>query len=70
MTNVHYHLFFDIPGSGRSQNGVMYRSVIKPTDKAYSEKNINMFTAQIRKISSVEPASEEANTIKVMGGED
>jgi enoyl-[acyl-carrier protein] reductase/trans-2-enoyl-CoA reductase (NAD+) len=53
------------------KNGVMYRSVIKPTDKAYSGKTINMLTAQVREVS-VEPASEEeiANTVKVMGGED
>ncbi|MDR1596308.1 MAG: trans-2-enoyl-CoA reductase family protein [Treponema sp.] len=53
------------------KNGVMYRSVIKPTGKAYSGKTINMLTAQIRELS-VEPASEEeiANTVKVMGGED
>ncbi|MDR2739766.1 MAG: trans-2-enoyl-CoA reductase family protein [Treponema sp.] len=53
------------------KNGVMYRSVIKPTGKVYSGKTINMLTAQIREVS-VEPASEEeiANTVKVMGGED
>jgi enoyl-[acyl-carrier protein] reductase/trans-2-enoyl-CoA reductase (NAD+) len=53
------------------KNGVMYRSVIKPTGRAYSGKTINMLTAQIREVS-VEPASEEeiADTVKVMGGED
>jgi enoyl-[acyl-carrier protein] reductase/trans-2-enoyl-CoA reductase (NAD+) len=53
------------------KNGIMYRSVIKPTGKAYSGKTINMLTAQIREVS-VEPASEEeiVNTVKVMGGED
>jgi enoyl-[acyl-carrier protein] reductase/trans-2-enoyl-CoA reductase (NAD+) len=53
------------------KNGVIYRSVIKPTGKAYSGKTINMLTARIREIC-IEPASEEeiANTVKVMGGED
>ncbi|WP_010259308.1 enoyl-ACP reductase FabV [Treponema primitia] len=53
------------------KTGIMHRSVIKPTGKAYSGKTINMLTAEIREVSA-EPATEAeiADTVKVMGGED
>jgi enoyl-[acyl-carrier protein] reductase/trans-2-enoyl-CoA reductase (NAD+) len=51
--------------------GVMYKSVIKPTDKPYSGKTFDIASGKLSDIS-VEPASgeETASTIKVMGGED
>jgi enoyl-[acyl-carrier protein] reductase/trans-2-enoyl-CoA reductase (NAD+) len=53
------------------KTGVTYRSVIKPTGKAYSGKTIDMMTAKFI-TAGAEPATEEeiANTVKVMGGED
>lgn len=51
--------------------GIMYRSVIKPSDKAYSGVTIDMMTGKMS-TASAEPATKEEikNTVKVMGGED
>jgi enoyl-[acyl-carrier protein] reductase/trans-2-enoyl-CoA reductase (NAD+) len=52
-------------------DGVLYRSVIKPTGAPFAGKTIDMFSGKIRH-TQVEPASPEeiAHTVKVMGGED
>ncbi len=50
---------------------VLYKSVIKPREKPYSGKCIDIMTETLKE-SSAEPATEEeiASTIKVMGGDD
>jgi len=52
-------------------DGVMYRSVIKPIGAAQSGKALNFMDGSFNDFS-IEPASSEeiANTVKVMGGED
>lgn len=52
-------------------DGVTYRSVLKTTDKPYTNQAIDLGTRQLTE-ATIEPASEEEirNTIKVMGGED
>lgn len=53
------------------ETGVMYRSVIKPIGRAYSGKNVDVFTGRIAE-AQVQPADEReiSETVKVMGGED
>jgi enoyl-[acyl-carrier protein] reductase/trans-2-enoyl-CoA reductase (NAD+) len=53
------------------EDGVTYRSVIKPIGKSCSGKTIDMMTAKFV-TATAEPATEEevAHTVKVMGGED
>ncbi|MDR1948748.1 MAG: trans-2-enoyl-CoA reductase family protein [Spirochaetaceae bacterium] len=53
------------------QDGVMYRSVIKPIGAPYSGKTVDMFSGRIG-YAAAEPATGEeiAATVKVMGGED
>ncbi|MDR0390072.1 MAG: trans-2-enoyl-CoA reductase family protein [Spirochaetaceae bacterium] len=52
-------------------DGVMYRSVIKPIGKNYSGLSVDMMSGKLGP-ANAEPASDEeiAHTIKVMGGED
>lgn len=51
--------------------GEVYRSVLKPTREAFTNKNLNTDKKLIESVT-IEPANEEeiAHTIKVMGGED
>ncbi len=53
------------------KTGEMYRSVIKPIGKTYSGLTIDAMTGELKEMSA-EPANEEeqAQTVKVMGGED
>ncbi|MDR2150351.1 MAG: trans-2-enoyl-CoA reductase family protein [Spirochaetaceae bacterium] len=53
------------------QSGVLYRSVIKPLQQAYTGKTVHLLTGEIIE-KSVAPATAEevAATVKVMGGED
>jgi enoyl-[acyl-carrier protein] reductase/trans-2-enoyl-CoA reductase (NAD+) len=53
------------------KTGVLYKSVIKPTGKAFSGKTLDMMTGKFS-VAAAEPATEEeiAATVKVMGGED
>ncbi|MFI3256827.1 MAG: enoyl-ACP reductase FabV [Spirochaetales bacterium] len=53
------------------ENGVMYKSVLKPFGAPFEGKTIDPFTAEIKTITA-EPAGEEeaSATVKVMGGED
>ena len=53
------------------KTGVQYKSVIKPTEQAFSGSGLNMMDGSIITVN-VEPATEEevSNTVKVMGGED
>jgi enoyl-[acyl-carrier protein] reductase/trans-2-enoyl-CoA reductase (NAD+) len=53
------------------EDGVLYRSVIKPIGGVYTGKTFDMLTGTIR-TAGIEPATEEeiAHTTKVMGGED
>lgn len=52
-------------------DGVTYRSVLKTTDKEYTNKTIDLKENQLAE-ATIEPANEEEinHTIKVMGGED
>ncbi len=52
-------------------DGVLYRSVIKPEDKPYTGKTMDMMTGKLIE-ATAEPASEKevSDTIKVMGGAD
>jgi enoyl-[acyl-carrier protein] reductase/trans-2-enoyl-CoA reductase (NAD+) len=52
-------------------NGVLYRSVIKPIGEPYQGTTVDMMSGEIR-MARAEPATAEeiAHTIKVMGGED
>jgi enoyl-[acyl-carrier protein] reductase/trans-2-enoyl-CoA reductase (NAD+) len=52
-------------------NGEVYKSVLKPTGGAYTNKNLNTDKKQLDEVT-IEPASEDeiAQTVKVMGGED
>lgn len=51
--------------------GTMYRSVIKPIGRAYSGRNVDVFTGKISE-AQTQPADDKeiAETVKVMGGED
>jgi len=51
--------------------GEMYSSVLKPTEKMFCGKTIDVFRGEV-KSAEIEPANEEeiAHTVKVMGGED
>ena len=55
----------------KAPDGVTYRSVLKTTDGAYTNKTIDLSTNEISEVT-IEPATEdEINaTVKVMGGED
>ncbi len=52
-------------------DGETYRSVLKPIDAPYSQKNLNTDTGEVNSIT-IEPAVDDdvAHTVKVMGGED
>lgn len=52
-------------------DGITYRSVLKTTDKEYTNKTIDLKANQLAE-ATIEPANEEEinHTIKVMGGED
>lgn len=52
-------------------DGITYRSVLKTTDKEYTNKTVDLRTNQLAE-ATVEAANEEevAQTVKVMGGED
>jgi enoyl-[acyl-carrier protein] reductase/trans-2-enoyl-CoA reductase (NAD+) len=52
-------------------DGVTYRSVLKTTGEAYTNRTIDLLTNQITE-ATIEPANEQeiSDTIKVMGGED
>ncbi len=54
------------PGTGQ-----MYRSVIKPLDRPYEGRNLDVFSGKLS-TATVQPATEEEaeHTVKVMGGED
>lgn len=53
------------------EDGTVYNSVLKTTDKIFTEKSLDLKNNEITR-KSVEPATEEEleGTIKVMGGED
>ena len=55
----------------KAPDGVTYRSVLKTTDKEYTNKTIDLLTNEISEIT-IPPATEEEinDTVKVMGGED
>ena len=55
----------------KAPDGVKYRSVLKTTDKEYTNKTIDLLTNEISEIT-IPPATEEEinDTVKVMGGED
>lgn len=55
----------------KAPDGMTYRSVLKTTDKEYTNKTIDLLTNEISEVT-ITPASEEEihDTIKVMGGED
>jgi len=52
-------------------DGEVYRSVLKPIDAPYRQKNLNTDTGEVGEIE-IEPATTEEieHTVKVMGGED
>lgn len=52
-------------------NGITYRSVLKPIGKPFSNQTIDFHTGKVSEIN-IEPCTEEEikNTIAVMGGED
>jgi enoyl-[acyl-carrier protein] reductase/trans-2-enoyl-CoA reductase (NAD+) len=52
-------------------DGVTYRSVLKTTGEAYTNRTIDLLTNQLTE-ATIEPASQQeiSDTIKVMGGED
>lgn len=55
----------------KAPDGVTYRSVLKTTDKDYTNITIDLLTNEISEVT-IPPATEEEihDTIKVMGGED
>ena len=59
------------PRRTHPRTGETFRSVLKPIDGSYTNKNLNVSTGEISDIT-LDPASEEeiAHTIAVMGGED
>ena len=55
----------------KAPDGVTYRSVLKTTDKEYTNKTIDLMTNKISEVTIPCATEEEINdTIKVMGGED
>lgn len=55
----------------KAPDGVTYRSVLKTTDKEYTNKTIDLMTGKISSVTIPFATEEEINdTIKVMGGED
>lgn len=55
----------------KAPDGVTYRSVLKTTDKEYTNKTIDLMTGRISSVTIPFATEEEINdTIKVMGGED
>ncbi len=55
----------------KAPDGVTYRSVLKTTDKEYTNKTIDLMTGKISSVTIPSATEEEINdTIKVMGGED
>lgn len=52
-------------------DGTVYRSVLKTTDKEYTNKTIDLRTNEISEVTIPPATEEEINaTVKVMGGED
>lgn len=52
-------------------DGTVYRSVLKTTDKEYTNKSINLMTGKMSDVTIPSATEEEINaTVKVMGGED
>lgn len=53
------------------KDGTVYQSVLKTTNKAYTNKTLDLRKNEITEVT-IEPATEkeEADTVKVMGGED
>ena len=51
--------------------GVLYRSVLKPIGKTFTNKTVDFHTGNVSQVS-IEPATDEdiENTVTVMGGED
>lgn len=55
----------------KAPDGVTYRSVLKTTDKEYTNKTIDLMTGKIYSVTIPFATEEEINdTVKVMGGED
>lgn len=55
----------------KAPDGVTYRSVLKTTEKDYTNKTIDLMTNEISEVTIPTATEEEINdTIKVMGGED
>ncbi len=55
----------------KAPDGVTYRSVLKTTDKEYTNKTIDLMTGKISSVTIPSATEEEINdTIKVIGGED
>lgn len=55
----------------KAPDGVTYRSVLKTTDKEYTNKTIDLITGKISEVTIPCATEEEINdTVKVMGGED
>ncbi len=55
----------------KAPDGVTYHSVLKTTDKEYTNKTIDLMTGKISSVTIPSATEEEINdTIKVMGGED
>lgn len=59
------------PRRADPETGEIYRSVLKPIGRSYTQKDLNTDTAEVDTVT-IDPATEEevAHTIKVMGGED
>ena len=53
------------------ETGVLYRSVLKPIGKTFTNKTVDFHTGNVSQVS-IEPATDEdiENTVTVMGGED
>ncbi|MFG6393637.1 MAG: trans-2-enoyl-CoA reductase family protein [Lachnospiraceae bacterium] len=55
----------------KAPDGITYRSVLKTTDKEYTNKTIDLITGKISSVTIPCASEEEINdTVKVMGGED
>lgn len=59
------------PRRADPDTGEIYRSVLKPIGRSYTQKDLNTDTAEVDTVT-IDPATEEeiAHTVKVMGGED
>lgn len=59
------------PRRADPDTGAIYRSVLKPIGRSYTQKDLNTDTAEVDTVT-IDPATDEevAHTIKVMGGED